>query len=58
MRVDHNTFIKNTCKKCNRYSEKIMFGKCVADKGSVYVCARERLFNRGKFNESRGLNDK
>ncbi len=51
MKVDIEKFKESTCKKCHRYSEKPIFGKCLADKTDIYRCARREIFERKRYTE-------
>ena len=51
MRIDLKKFRNFTCKKCHRYSEKPIFGKCLADKTDIYRCARREIFERKRYTE-------
>ncbi|MCX7951933.1 MAG: hypothetical protein N2594_08320 [Clostridiales bacterium] len=42
MRIDFQKALKN-CKKCPRYSDKPIFGKCLATRSDILKCAYREL---------------
>lgn len=57
MRVDVNGFRDSTCTKCKNYTgDKPTFGKCQADRGTIYSCARMRTFESESFKTYTGIN--
>lgn len=58
MKANVNVFRKHTCLNCKSYSGEIaVFGKCKADKSSIYTCARLVLFNTEEFIKKTGVKD-
>ena len=58
MKVDISAFKMHSCRKCMNYSDdKLIFGKCIADKSSIYSCAKLVLSNREEFIRKTGVND-
>ena len=56
MRVDVDGFRSSTCTKCKNYTgDKPAFGKCQADKGKIYSCARMRMFEYESFTTYTGV---
>lgn len=56
MRVDVNGFRDSTCTKCKNYTgDKPTFGKCQADTGKIYSCARMRMFENKNFEAHTGV---
>ncbi|GIW49176.1 MAG: hypothetical protein KatS3mg079_652 [Caloramator sp.] len=59
MRVDYNYFLQKRCSKCERYSEKPVFGKCIATKSDILTCAwREWQQNLEKWQREGEKNDR